>query len=202
MMYSRLMPPLVILSLVDVGRPFATDMPPVVSVFKPFMTLQPLLGTGAVPPPVPPPPPLPPLVPPLPPGDAPPPLAFPPAAVPPEELPPLAVPPLVVPPFAAPPLVVPPLPAPPLVVPPLALPPVAEPPVEEPPLGLPPVPTADPPLPAGLEVSGVELPQPRIPIDNPRNSVGSVLCMRSFCRNWAHPNIPGADCAGCREKGV
>src|SRR4051794_24904730 len=54
MMYSRLEPPLVILSLVDVGRPLEIDMPPVVSVFAPSLTLQPLLGSAALPLPAPP----------------------------------------------------------------------------------------------------------------------------------------------------
>src|ERR1035438_3630192 len=83
-MYSRLMPPLVMLSLVDVGIPFATDMPPVVSVFAPFVTPQPLLGTAALAPPAAPPPPL---APELPPVEAPP--ELPPAAPPPAALPPL-----------------------------------------------------------------------------------------------------------------
>jgi hypothetical protein len=39
-MYSRSL----ILSRVDVGRPFATDEPPVVSVFAPSLTPHPLLG--------------------------------------------------------------------------------------------------------------------------------------------------------------
>src|SRR6185436_16324436 len=56
MMYSRLIPPLVILSLVDVGRALMTEEPPVVSVFAPFVMPQPLLGRAALPPrpPVPP----------------------------------------------------------------------------------------------------------------------------------------------------
>ena len=169
MMYSRLEPPLVILSLVEVARPLATDMPPVVNVFAPSLTPQPLLGTAAPPLPFPPPPPLE-----LPPVEAPP-VELPPAAVPPEALPPLAVPPLAVPPLAVPPLAVPPLAAPPL-----ALPPVDEPPVDEPPAALPPVATADPPVPPEFQGWSVELPQPMISIDNPITSVGRHLCMRSF----------------------
>lgn len=149
-MYSRLIPPLMIVSLVEVGRPFMTDMPPVVSVFAPSVTLQPLLGTGALLPP----PPLPP-VPELPPVEAPPLPALPPAAVPAEAWPPVAVPPVAVPPLALPAL------------------PANEPPADEPPLALPPAPTAEPPLPPALDVAGVELPQPMIPIDNPKPSVAS-----------------------------
>lgn len=170
MMYSRLEPPLVIFSLVDVGRPLATDMPPVVSFFAPSMTPQPLLGTGAPLPPVPPPPAPPPIL------EVPAVGAAPPAELPPAAIPPLAVPPLEVPPLEAPPLEVPPLAAPPLEVPPLALP---EPPVDDPPLALPPVPTADPPLPSEFDVPGVELPQPMIPVESPKTSVGSHLCMQS-----------------------
>src|SRR5690349_17882245 len=112
MMYSRLEPPLVILSRVDVGRPFATDIPPVVSVFAPSMTPQPLLGTGAL---LPSPPPLPPL-------GAPPAPEPPPATAPPEALPPLAEPPPGIPPLAAPPLVIPPVVVPPVTTPPVAVP--------------------------------------------------------------------------------
>lgn len=188
-------------SLVDVGRPFATDMPPVVSIFAPFATPQPLLGTGALPLPAAPPPP-PPDWPPieappeLPPLEAPP--ELPPAALPP--LPPLpaapppavplpAVPPLAVPPLPVPPLPDPPLPDPPVAVPsppdpPLSLPPVAEPPVDEapvePPMALPPA-AADPPVPPVLDIAGGELPQPVISSENARTSVNShfVLSARS-----------------------
>src|SRR6187402_718014 len=182
MMYSRLIPPLVILSLVEVAGPLATDMPPVVSVFRPSVTMQPLLGAGAV---LPPPPPLPPEAV-LPPFEAPPPAALPPAAVPPEALPPLAVPPAAVPPLAVsplvPPLPAPPLPAPPLGVPPLGLPAVSDPPVDAPPdeLPAPPPPglTLAPPLPLEPKFLASELPQPVIPVDNPRTSVGShFVCM-------------------------
>src|SRR6187402_2579232 len=99
MMYSRLEPPLVILTLVDVARPLATDMPPVVMVFTPSFTVQPLLGTGAVPLGVPPPPALPPVLE-LPPVEAPPRPALPPPAVPPEALPPPAIALPAVPPLA------------------------------------------------------------------------------------------------------
>src|SRR6478736_543569 len=175
MMYSRLEPPLVIFSRVDVGSPFATDIPPLVSVFRPSGTVQPLLGAGA---------PLlePPPVPALPPLAAPPLPGCPPAAAPPEP-PALEVPPLALPPLAVPPLALPPVAAPPFAFPPLALPALPEPPVAEPPapLALPPVPTAKPPVPAELGIPGVELPQPpMIPIDNPKTNVVSDLSMRSF----------------------
>jgi len=170
-MYSRLLPPLMIVSLVDVGRPPITDMPPVVSVFAPSLTPQPLLGTAAPAPPAP--PPLPP-VPDFPPVEAPPPVAVPPVAVP-----PLAVPPLAVPPLAVPPLAVPPLAVPPVAVPPLALPPVAEPAVDE-------LPAEAPPVPPELDGPGVELPQPTIPMDHPKTSVGShFVCMRFSIRKGA-----------------
>src|SRR3954462_9982588 len=97
MRYSGLVPPLIIVSFVDVGRPLITDMPPVVSFFAPSMTPQPLLGTAAPLPPAPAPPPLP-LMPALPPVAAPPLPVLPPAALPPEPRPPLALPPLAVPP--------------------------------------------------------------------------------------------------------
>src|SRR6476660_10072014 len=70
MMYSRLIPPLVILSRVDVASALATDEPPIVSVFRPFVTPQPLLGAGPLEPAVTPPPlepELPPVEPPAPP---------------------------------------------------------------------------------------------------------------------------------------
>src|SRR6185312_14130215 len=102
MMYSRVIPPLVMLSLVDVGRPIETDMPPVVSFFRPSVTPQPLLGTGALPFPEAPPPALAPV-------------ARPPAALPPW-LPLPAAPPLAVPAPAVPPLAVAPPAAPPLPV--------------------------------------------------------------------------------------
>jgi len=65
MMYSRLIPPLVILSLVDVGRALMTDEPPVVIVFTPSVLPQPALGTAALLPPAPPPTALPPLLTPI-----------------------------------------------------------------------------------------------------------------------------------------
>src|SRR5450432_2775690 len=178
-MYSRLIPPLVILSVVDVARPFETDMPPVVSIFAPSVTVQPLLGAAALPPAVPPPAPL---APELPPVEVPP--ALPPAAVPPEAMPPLAVPPLAVPPLG---------------VPPLALPAVAEPPVDEPPVeppvALPPVAAVDPPIPPGY-VLGLELPQPMIPIDNPKASAGShFVCMRFSMVTEAPRTVPLAQVA-------
>jgi hypothetical protein len=159
-----------------VGRPFITDEPPMVIVFAPSMTPQPLLGTGA---PLPPPPPLPPL-PELPPFDEPPLPALPPIVIPPEAWPPVAVPPVAAPPLGVPPFAMPPLAVPPLAVPPLVLPPVAEPAVGEPPVELPPVlpPVllpADPPPPSGFELA-----QLMIPNDIPNISVGShFVCMRS-----------------------
>jgi len=197
------------LSFVDVGRPFATDMPPVVSVFAPFVTPQPLLGTAALPlppaPPAPPAPELPPIeAPPEPPPAALPPAALPPLfplpaaplpAAPPVAVPPLPVPPLPVPPLPVPPLAVPPLPVPPLPVPPLALPPVAAPPVDEPPVALPPV-AVDPPVPPELEVPGVELPQPMIPSEDPRTSVSShFVYMRSSRGNRGTQER--SSCANC-----
>src|SRR6185503_11110275 len=106
MMYSRVVPSLnLMLSLVDVARPFATDMPPVVSVFAPSLTPHPLLGTAALPLPAAPPPPP---APELPPVEAPP--ELPPVETPPE-LPPAALPPVALPPLfplpAAPPPAVP-----------------------------------------------------------------------------------------------
>src|SRR6476661_5547980 len=116
MMYSRLIPALVILSLVDVGLALMTDEPPVVSVFAPFVMPQPALGTGALLPPVPPPPPPPPPVPPVEPPDpdvpaapAPPepPLPPRPAADPPDpELPAAPAPPEAPPPAPASPVAV------------------------------------------------------------------------------------------------
>src|SRR5512133_3363379 len=143
MMYSRLDPPLVILSLVDVGRPFAIDEPPVVSVFWPLVLPQPLLGT-AVPPAAPPlavPPPR------APPFAAPPFALAPPAALLPVAAPPFPVPPVtlappaallpvavVAPPFAVPLRVLPPFAAPPVSAPPLARSPVDAPPLDAPPV--------------------------------------------------------------------
>jgi hypothetical protein len=172
MMYSRLMPPVVILSRVEVASPPETDMPPVVSVFTPFVTVQPLLGRTALL-----------LPPPLPAAPALPPVALPPVELPPVELPPVALPPVELPPVELPPVELPPveLPAvaaPPLGAPPYELPPVALPPVAAPAVGAPAV--EPPPLPTGFDGSGVELPQPVIPIDNPKNSVGShFVYMRS-----------------------
>jgi len=77
-----------------VGRPLAIDPPPVVSVFRPSVTVQPTLGVAALPPPAPPPPTL---APALPPVEAPPPPALPPAAVPPACIPPLFCPALLPP---------------------------------------------------------------------------------------------------------
>src|SRR6186713_1997371 len=83
MMYSRLIPPLVILSRVDVASALMTDEPPVVTVFTPSVLPQPLLGVAALAPP--PPAPLP-AVPELPPVEPPPP-PRPPAAPPDPEVP-------------------------------------------------------------------------------------------------------------------
>src|SRR5688572_19825665 len=81
MMYSRFEPPLLMLSLVDVGRPLAIDEPPAVSFSAPSLTLHPLLGrTSPGPPVLPPLPPLP--MPSLPPVEELPPLALPPPAPP------------------------------------------------------------------------------------------------------------------------
>src|SRR6478672_6652929 len=90
-MYSRFIPPLVIVSLVDVGLALMTDEPPVVSVFAPFVMPQPALGTGALLPPAPPAPPAPPQppLPPRPPADPPAP-EVPAAPAPPEAPPPPA----------------------------------------------------------------------------------------------------------------
>src|SRR5437763_14830178 len=89
-MYSRFIPPLVIVSLVDVGFALMTDEPPVVSVFAPLVMPHPALGTGALLPPAPPTP-LPP-VPALPPVEPPPP-PRPPAALPDPEVPAAPAPP-------------------------------------------------------------------------------------------------------------
>jgi len=101
------------------------------------------------------------------------------------------VPPLAVPPLAVPPLAVPPLAVPPLAVPPLALPPVGEPAVAEPavalPLPPPPVATLDPPVPPEFELSAVELPQPMIPVDNPKTSVGSHFAGMQFSMMTGKP---------------
>lgn len=161
------------LSCVEVGRPLLTDMPPVVSVIRPFWLPQPLLGTGAPLPPMPPPPPLPE----LPPADVPPAPALPPTGAPP--LPPLPespAAPAAVPPLPAPPEVMPPPPAPPLGLPAAALPPAVDPLVDEPAAELPPALLPAPPAPPGS--SGVVLPQPT-PNDKPTINAGSnFVCMR------------------------
>ena len=184
MMYSRLEPPLVIFSRVDVGRPFEIDDPPVVSAYTPSFTPQPLLGIGGL------------LL-------SPPPLAKAPPAAPPEAAPPLALPPFAEPPVATtppavvdvPPVVVPPLGAPPLgdpfvVVPPLGAPPLSDPPFVVPPLGAPPrdVPPEAAPPPPEFDDPELELPQPMITMD-PQTSVGSHFCMRFF-QTQAWPSVP------------
>src|SRR6185503_19211260 len=147
-------------SRVDVGRPLATDMPPIVKVFMPSLTVQPLLGAAASLPPPPPPPPEPPPVPPA----APPPPALPPAA------PPAAAPPAAIPPEAPPLPAVAPAPIPALAIPPFVPPAVAEPltPVE-----LPPVATPLPPAPpVGPPPSGIDAPQPTTS-KTPKTNAGS-----------------------------